>query len=399
MIFRDKLRQVSSVDRSVVPSRSTSVTQVPTVGILFSNYGPYHFARVNGFHAECERLNLKCVAIELARSEATYAWVAEVATPYPFVSIFPDQQLEQIHTTALFERVFHTLNQINPTVIAIAGYGIPGMIAAAIWAMLHKKPMVLLSASKEDDASRSVWKERIKAWFINRYDAALVGGQPQKRYLIKLGMPEHKVFTGYNVVGNDTFAPDKIRSLPRPIEAPFFLAVNRFVPRKNLVRLVSAYAAYRKAVGDRAWNLVICGEGSSQAEIEAKIQECHLEAVVHLPGFLQQSELLPYFAHAECFVHTSLQEQWGLVINEAMAAGLPVIVSNRCGCYEDLVIEGETGFGFDPEDSDALTRCLIQMNSIDHRAMGKAGLDRIQRFSPSYFAEGLYQAVQSALAQ
>jgi len=371
----------------------------PKVAVLFSNYGPYHFARVNQFHVQCVAAGMQCVGIELARSEATYAWIAEVQTPYPFVSIVPDQQLEQVDTEELIKRVFSTLNRIDPTVIAIAGYGIPGMVAAATWAILRRKPMVLLSASKEDDASRSVWKERIKAWFINRYDAALVGGQPQKRYLVKLGMPENRVFTGYNVVGNETFAPEKIRSLARPIERPFLLAVNRFVPRKNLVRLMSAYAAYRETVGDRAWDLVLCGEGSSQAEIEAKIQEHQLEAVVHLPGFLQQAELLPYFAHAECFVHTSLQEQWGLVINEAMAAGLPVIISNRCGCYEDLVIEGETGFGFDPEDTEALTRCLVKMSSIEHHAMGEAGLRRIQKFSPAYFAEGLYQAVQSALAK
>ena len=378
---------------------STSAAQPVKVAILFSNYGPYHFARVNDFHQRCEQVGMSCVAIELARSEATYAWVSEVATPYPFVSVIPDRQLEQVRTSELVKRVFATLNQVNPSVIAIAGYGIPGMIAAGVWAMLHRKPMVLLSASKEDDASRSQWKERVKGWFVNRYDAALVGGQPQKRYLVKLGMSPDRVFTGYNVVGNDAFAPEKIRSLPRPIERPFFLAVNRFVPRKNLVRLISAYAAYREQVCDRAWDLVLCGEGSAQAEIEAHIRDYDLEAVVHLPGFLQQAELLPYLAHAECFVHTSLQEQWGLVINEAMAAGLPVIVSNRCGCYEDLIVEGETGLGFDPEDTEALTRCLVRLSSSDYRAMGEAGLRRIQKFSPAYFAEGLDQAVQCALAK
>jgi glycosyltransferase involved in cell wall biosynthesis len=342
---------------------------------------------------------MQCVAIELARSEATYAWCTEVETFYPFVSIVPDRQLEQIHTLDLIKQVFATLNRVNPTVLAIAGYGIPGMIAAAIWAMIHRKPMVLLSASKENDASRSHWKEQIKGWLINRYDAALVGGQPQKRYLVKLGVPAERIFTGYNVVENEAFAPEKIRSLPRPIERPFFLAINRFVPRKNLSRLISAYAAYRAEVGDRTWDLVLCGEGSLQSEIEAKIQEHGLQSVVHLPGFLQQAELLPFFAHAECFVHTSLQEQWGLVINEAMAAGLPVIVSDRCGCYEDLVIEGETGLGFDPEDIAALTHRLIQIGTMDYQAMGEAGLHRVQGFSPAYFAKSLYQAVQCALAK
>jgi glycosyltransferase involved in cell wall biosynthesis len=83
-----------------------------------------------------------------------------------------------------------------------------------------------------------------------------------------------------------------------------------------------------------------------------------------------------------------------------MAAGLPVLVSNRCGCYEDLIIEGVNGFGFDPENPQQLTElmCKISSEDIDLQTMGNAALEHIQKFSPDYFAQGLIQAVNYALS-
>jgi glycosyltransferase involved in cell wall biosynthesis len=114
---------------------------------------------------------------------------------------------------------------------------------------------------------------------------------------------------------------------------------------------------------------------------------------------LQQDELLPYFAHAKCFIHASTTEQWGLVVNEAMAAGLPVIVSNRCGCFEDLVVTGVNGFGFNPENQEELTNLMSKMSSVDVdlESMGKASLQHIEKYSPDYFAQGLNSAIEYAL--
>ena len=134
-------------------------------------------------------------------------------------------------------------------------------------------------------------------------------------------------------------------------------------------------------------------------QIEQQIKELGLQKFIHLPGFLQQEELLPYFAHASCFIHASTQEQWGLVVNEAMAAGLPVIVSNRCGCFEDLVIEGVNGFGFDPTNQQKLTDLMLKMSSgkVDLSVMGEASLQHIQKYSPDYFAQGLMKALEYSL--
>jgi glycosyltransferase involved in cell wall biosynthesis len=370
------------------------------VAVLFANYGPYHLARISSFHESCHQVDWQVVGIELARTETQYPWKVQVNNlPFSIIAAIKEQELEQTQPIKIVQQLHSVLNQIEPDILAIAGYSYPAMIYALLWCTWHRKPAILLSESKEDDAPRSDWKETFKRWLVKRYKAALVGGQPHKRYLTKLGMAPDAIFSGYDVIGNEAFHPKKISILPKPFDRPYFLTSNRFIPRKNLLFLLFSYAAYRQLAGCNSWDLVLCGDGQMRPQIEQYISELNLQTFVHLPGFLQQEELLPYFAHASCFIHASIQEQWGLVVNEAMAAGLPVLVSNRCGCFEDLVIEGVNGFGFDPENSQQLTNLMLKVSSeeIDLAKMGNAALEHIQKFSPDYFAQGLMQAVEYAL--
>ncbi|AOX03492.1 hexosyltransferase [Moorena producens PAL-8-15-08-1] len=371
-----------------------------SIVVLFTNYGPYHLARLEAFHKVCQKEAWSLNCIELARVEALYPWRASLKElPLKFTTLVHDRPLESVNTISLISCLIKALYQINPDVIAIAGYAQPPMFAALAWSILNNKKAILLSASKEDDFQRNLIVEKIKSQIVKCYNSALVGGKPQKRYLAKLGMLSESIKLGYNVVGNDSLNPLIIKKLPSPLKRHYFLAVNRFVPKKNLFTLLEAYVNYRQASPEPFYDLVLCGDGELRPQIEQQIAELNLQDSVHLPGFLQQDQLLPYFAHANYFIHASIQEQWGLVVNEAMAAGLPVLVSNRCGCFEDLVIEGVNGFEFDPENPQQITELMLKMSSgeINLEKMGKASLEHIHKFSPDYFAEGLMQAVQYAL--
>jgi 1,2-diacylglycerol 3-alpha-glucosyltransferase len=370
------------------------------IAVLFTNYGPYHIARIQAFHQACSDIGWSVTGIELSRFEAEYPWRSPLShLPFPIHSVVEDQEIEQVPLTRLIPALYRLLNQVKPDGVAIAGYARPAMLAALAWSRWHRKPAILFSETTAADFTRSPVKERLKRWLVNQYQAALVGGQPQKRYLMALGMQARAIALGYDVVGNDGFHPDRIQSLPRPVDRPYFLTINRFVQKKNLPFVINAYAAYRQMVGESAWDLVLCGDGELRSHLESQIQSLELTPYVHLPGFLQQEELFPYFAHAGCFIHASTHEQWGLVVNEAMAAGLPVLVSDRCGCFEDLVIEGHNGFGFDPENPQMLTQLMhkLSMGAVDLTAMGQAALAHIQQFSPDYFAQGLLQAVEYSI--
>lgn len=370
------------------------------VALLFCNYGPYHLARIEGFFNAVQSYQWQICGIELARSETEYPWQTEISSlPFPIYAALPDRRIEQVSFLALVQSLYQLLNRVQPDVVAISGYARPAMLAALVWCRWQRKPTVLFSETTEADFTRSSWKEQLKRSLIGQYQSALVGGLPQKRYLMQLGMEEGSIFLGYNVVGNQTFHPNRIHTFPKPLQKPFFLTINRFIYKKNLPSVITAYAAYRQITGDKSWDLVLCGDGELRSLLEKQVQDLGLVSYVHLPGFLQQSEQLPYFAHAGCFIHASTHEQWGLVVNEAMAAGLPVLVSNRCGCFEDLVIEGVNGFGFDPEHPEALADLMLKMSSgkLDLNKLGQASLNHIQKFSPNYLAQGLIRAVHHAL--
>jgi glycosyltransferase involved in cell wall biosynthesis len=125
-----------------------------------------------------------------------------------------------------------------------------------------------------------------------------------------------------------------------------------------------------------------------------------LEKNIHLVGAKPYQDLPTYYGLASAFIHVSTTEQWGLVVNEAMASGLPVLVSNRCGCAQDLVQEGINGFTFDPYNLDDIAQKMLQLSTFDSQlsALGRASEEIIARWSPRRFAEGLSQAIEVALA-
>lgn len=364
---------------------------------LTSVSGPYIFARYSIFASRSPKD--KIVLIETGKVSKTYPWHhPEKESLYDryILSDYPEELQPKLR---VWQNVCDALSKINPDIVIIVGYARLSMLSALFWSLWHRKPAILLSESKDNDASRIWWKEIIKSWLIKKFSGALVGGHIHKRYLIKLGFPENAIFTGYDVVDNSVFHPDAVKYLTNPLNKPFFLSINRFVEKKNLPLLISAYASYRQQLSENAWDLVLCGDGELRSKIEVLIDQYQLQNSVHLPGFLQQNELLPFFAHAKTFIHASTTEQWGLVVNEAMAAGLPVIVSNRCGCFEDLVMEGINGFGFNPENQQELTNLMIRVSSgeADLDSMGKASLKHIEKYSPDYFAQGLKSAIDYAL--
>jgi glycosyltransferase involved in cell wall biosynthesis len=220
-------------------------------------------------------------------------------------------------------------------------------------------------------------------------------------------MDRERIWLGYDVVDNAHFqagaeaARARETELRAQLDLPerYFLASSRFIPKKNLPGLFRAFAHYRKTAGPEAWSLVMLGDGHLRPQLEKLRDHLGLRAVIRMPGFKQYDELPAYYGLAGAFVHASTTEQWGLVVNEAMAASLPVLVSQRCGCASDLVAEGRNGYTFDPGDEMALSAHFLRMagSDLDREAMGRASREIIARWSPETFAEGLCQARQAAL--
>jgi glycosyltransferase involved in cell wall biosynthesis len=293
--------------------------------------------------------------------------------------------------------------------VAVPGWSHPAALAALAWARCRSRAAVLMSDSTAWDEPRLWHKETVKRLIVSRFGAALVAGKAHASYLARLGMEPERIATGYDVVDNTHFARgvELVRAgavaerARRGLHSGYFLASARFVKKKNLFRLLRAYARYRAAAEADPWGLVVLGDGPLRTPLEALRAELGLADCVALPGFKQYDELPLYYGLAGAFVHPSTTEQWGLVVNEAMAAGLPVLVSRRCGCAIDLVETGENGFCFDPYDVEELARLLRQVagGTFDLGDMGRASARIIAAWSPQAFAEGMQTALAVATAR
>jgi 1,2-diacylglycerol 3-alpha-glucosyltransferase len=376
----------------------------PAVAVVFHHIGPYHHARLN---AAADRLSV--TGIEWS-AKAYDAWgTAKGPAWYNKVSLFPEAADRYPSSRQRREAFRSALKQANPDVVAVNGWNNFGSLAAADCCVRRQIPMVVMSESARQDEPRTWWKEIIKRQIVELYSAALVGGQRHVEYLVELGIPRDRIFIGYDVVDNAYFARRAVEIRNSESETRekhalsenYFLASARFIEKKNLLRLIRAYAEYRQrseVAGSAPWDLVLLGDGPLRKTLNSQLSTLNLHAHVHLPGFKQFDELPVYYAFARALVHASTTEQWGLVVNEAVASGLPVIVSNRCGCVPELV--NGNGFTFDPLDEQELAARLLEMASLsehDLECFAEASRRIAARFGPDRFAEGLEHAATMAV--
>ena len=178
----------------------------------------------------------------------------------------------------------------------------------------------------------------------------------------------------------------------------FFLSVCRLVEKKNIDGVITAYQLYREINGDASWPLIIVGDGPLGPRLRQFTTIRRLDDKISFAGEIGYRELPIYYGLASALVHASKVEQWGLVVNEAMASGLPVLVSRRCGCSYELLEEGANGVSFDPDDTAGLARAMQLLGDDRLRTcMAQRSREIISKWSPDAFATGLALATETAL--
>lgn len=375
------------------------------VCIQWPRFGPYHLARLHAAHRLFCEHDVEVIGLETAGHDATYAWRTEEGTSsFRHEKVFPNRTFDELTPLEIHSAVTARLDHLTPDAVAINSYSLPDARACLAWCRRHRRTAVVMCDSKADDAPRVAWRERVKSLIVRQFDAALLAGTPHRAYFEHLGFCAEAIFLGYDVIDNVFFRegaaaarrqPAAVRHLPGLEPAtPFILASCRFIPRKNLDGLLHAYRIYRQHE-DAPRRLVLLGDGPERPRLEATIRTYRIGGVT-LAGFRQIDELPAYYGLASVFVHPPRVEQWGLVVNEAMAAGLPVLVSARAGCADDLVRDGDNGFRFDPEQPEELARLLrrVVATDTDRTAMGRRSQEIIAAWSLERFAEELWRAVQ-----
>lgn len=380
------------------------------LAIVFDNFGPYHVARMAGAARYCD-----VVAVEVSPSNSEYAWVnPDLPDNLQHVTLATGEAGQT--DAATFARLFdERLAPLKLNCVAVPGWSSLAALTLTRWCVERNIPVIGMSETNGWDFQRSWPTEFAKKGVVRHYAAALVTSDSQAQYMQELGLAADAVFRGYNAVDNAYFASatEAVRAsgampslgtgpMPEAWRNRYFLASNRFIEKKNLPTLLRSYATFRQGRSDDSadWPLVMLGDGEMRAELEALTAELGLGAHVHYPGFRQIDELPAYYATAGAFVHVSTTEQWGLVINEALASGLPAIVSRRCGCAEVLIADDVNGLLIDPYDGAGITDALERMADphVRKRLAGQAA-GHVADWGPDRFGTGMRDAADYAMRQ
>ncbi|MBI0446537.1 glycosyltransferase family 4 protein [Deinococcus sp. DB0503] len=363
------------------------------ISVLFINYGPYHLARARALHA---LLGERVQFLELASAQQTYAWQTQRAgLPFPLRTL-TERRYEEVPQAELAAGAIQALAEFGPDVVAIPGYHEPVWRAVARWTRRQGKRSLLLFDSTALDHPRTPWKEWPKRLLVRQlFDGAFTAGSASTAYLLSLGMPFGSIWRGFDVVDNAYYAGP---TAPSPLQPgrPYLIGINRFVPEKNLIRLLEGYARYRALAAD-SLDLLLVGDGPLRPEVERTVAELGLDGAVHLPGFLQAGEMRPLLQRAEALVLYSRSEPWGLVVNEAMAAGRPVVASSHAGATHDLVLNGENGYVVHPDDPSTLTHALLRLHHLgpaERERFGQRSRVLIERYTPESWARTMLNAAE-----
>lgn len=365
------------------------------VAFVVSNVVSYHHARYDCF---ARKDGIEASMIQVTSRDMFQCLEFHPDAPaYQLHTLYTNRLFKDIPIRQLYKKCIEFLHQHPQDVVCASGWGgIHGIALIAAANKLHI-PVVVFSESNEFDFPRSRLAEAVKREIVSCCSAGLVGGSMQKSYLVKLGMSPEKIEFGHNVVDTKHF----FCSTPERPREKCFLACAKLEPKKNHAGLLRGYQSYCRQVRD-PWRLQIAGPGMLHDELVRQCNESNLDSSAILLGSRNYDELPSLYQQAGAFIHPSLTEQWGLVVNEAMAAACPVLVSNRCGCAADLVHEGVNGFTFDPTAPDEIAAAMLKIHQLSEAQLASmriASQRIIADWTPERFAKGLKRCCEMALEQ
>lgn len=345
--------------------------------LVWDRLGDYHRARVKALQ------NLvghhQVFYADLGAADKLYQWSnSDQADPQYF--LLSDQPVEVPAASQRLENFKKIIQKHQIKVVGIAGYG-RKEYRHFLWYCYRHRIQVILFA--ESWYGNHVWFNWLKGKMLQMLcHGFLVSGERAKNHFHqKLGIPLEKIRTGYSSVDNAHFA--KAQKPASKAQNPVLLCVARFSEEKNLPFLIKAY---QKSNIQEQFQLWLVGGGQEEKNLRELANQ---HPNIRLMNWVSYQELPDLYATADYFILPSRFEPWGLVANEAAAAGLPLILSEACGCLPELLDE-TNGFSFSPDDLDGLVRILNHLPQIEqptYETMSERSRQKVAAISAENWAQ------------
>ncbi|TKJ38114.1 MAG: glycosyltransferase [Planctomycetes bacterium B3_Pla] len=282
---------------------------------------------------------------------------------------------------------------------------------AALWLRALKNiPHVMCYERNAHTERNAQWYRTAYRKFARRWiDAICCSGRLCGEYVQSLGFPVEKTTFGHMVADtaglqNDAANMTDIRiselKARYDLKGTVFLYIGQLIPRKGLIELLNAWKVFTGSVSADEATLFVVGDGSQRQECESFCSSKSLRNV-RFAGAIDYDELAPYYKAADVFVIPTLEDNWSLVVPEAMACGLPILCSKYNGCWPELVHSGENGWVFDPLDTEDTLRSLraAMENKDSLRAMGERSRVIVGSHTAGHAAATILEACKIAVCR
>ena len=296
----------------------------------------------------------------------------------------------------LSPRILREIARARPDGVIAAGFSIPTAYAA-LWSRVTGRPFAIhsdgTSATERGYGRAQLMARRV---LLRRASAAVANSGPAAARFRELGVSSERLFLARHSTRLEPMWLAAEQRTYEPGGRLRLLSVGRLIPRKGFDRLLRAVARAQARGADIA--LEILGSGPDEDALRALARDLDVPGV-SFGGFVDPAALPERYAAADAFAFPTLEDPFGFVLLEAMAAGLPVIASPRAGATEDLVQDGKNGLVADPDDTVATADALVRLAADSElrarlgRAAHAATLDR----TPDAAASGYIRAIAHSL--
>lgn len=264
---------------------------------------------------------------------------------------------------------------VSNDLLILGGYESPTYLMLSILCKVFRKKYILLFdgiSTNRINTKESKFKKIIKGFIINNSSFIFGNGEVSKKYFSKnFFYPEERIFNQYlsvdnNLINNlyidrDLYRKEYRKKLGIDTQAKVLVYSGRLIDIKNVENVIRAISKIK----EKNILFLIIGGGPLENYLQERAKE--LEVNIKITGFLsEQSEVFKHYFVGDALILPSIVEPWGLVVNEALAAGLPVIVSKNCGCSLDLVKQNQNGYLIDPYNVEEISTYINKLLFVDN---------------------------------
>lgn len=358
---------------------------------LHNDFKVYWRGRLYFLHDFFRKRNIEIHVIEIFGEESAYSFDNSGKKEDWWECLFETQKFTELSKKMVSEKIMDRLDCLNPDFLVCGPIAFTSGAIGIRWAYKRQKKVIIFDDSKHSLYKRNFLINFIKITLTNLADGILVPSTEYDLEYAKWQIPKDKLYYGLNCIDNDSFSSHRNKQF---LNTKKIVCVARLVPIKNLETLLNCWESVEKV--DVEYHLIIIGDGPEFKSLIKIKNELELKNVRFL-GNQTRRTIAKILSKSVAFILPSFLEGWAMVVNEAMASGLPVLLSNRINAGHTLLKDSFNGYTFNPYNSNEITESIlkyIHLSIEEKKIMSENANSEIKKYNYKFLGNQLYLAME-----